>query len=154
ASDVPAVQLRLVDPPIAPIAPVMRFVPSGFSAGTILLAEDDVQLADMIARTLAHEDTVGVAHDGAAALRLRPHPQPQLLITDVDMPGLNGIELSRRFREITGDRLAPIIVLSAMIDRATRMAGLEAGAVDYVTKPFDPLELRARIRAQFRMRDL
>ncbi len=155
ASDVPAaVQLRLVDPPIVPIAPVMRFQPSGFSAGTILLAEDDVQLADMIARTLADEYTVVVAHDGAAALEIVPHHQPQLLITDVDMPGISGIELSRRFREITGDRLAPIIVLSAMIDRATRMAGLEAGAVDYVTKPFDPLELRARIRAQFRMRDL
>jgi len=77
-----------------------------------------------------------------------------MLITDVDMPGINGIELSRRFRELTGDRLAPIIVLSAMLDLGTRMAGLEAGAVDYVTKPFDPLELRARIRSQFRMRDL
>jgi signal transduction histidine kinase len=77
-----------------------------------------------------------------------------MLITDVDMPGINGIELSRRFRELTGDKLAPIIVLSAMLDLGTRMAGLEAGAVDYVTKPFDPLELRARIRSQFRMRDL
>jgi signal transduction histidine kinase len=70
------------------------------------------------------------------------------------MPGINGIELSRRFREITGDRLAPIIVLSAMLDLGTRTAGLEAGAVDYITKPFEPLELRARIRAQFRMREL
>src|SRR3954466_482396 len=77
-----------------------------------------------------------------------------MLITDIDMPGINGIELARRFRELTGDKLAPIIVLSAMLDLGTRMAGLEAGAIDYVTKPFDPLELRARIRAQFRMRDL
>jgi signal transduction histidine kinase len=153
--DLPAVpQLRLLDPPSEPIEPVTRFRPSGFSSGTILLAEDDVQLADMIARALAEDYDVIVAHDGAAALELVPHHQPQLLITDVDMPGLDGIELSKRFREITGDRLAPIIVLSAMRDRETRMAGLEAGAVDYVTKPFDPLELRARIRAQFRMRDL
>jgi signal transduction histidine kinase len=153
--DLPAVpQLRLLDPPSEPIEPGTRFRPSGFSSGTILLAEDDVQLADMIARALAEDYDVIVAHDGAAALELVPHHQPQLLITDVDMPGLDGIELSKRFREITGDRLAPIIVLSAMRDRETRMAGLEAGAVDYVTKPFDPLELRARIRAQFRMRDL
>jgi len=153
--DVPAVpQLRLLDPASDPIVPKTRFEPSGFSAGTILLAEDDVVLADMTARALADEYTVVVAHDGATALDLVPHHQPQMLITDVDMPDLNGIELSRRFREITGDRLAPIIVLSAMRDRATRMAGLEAGAIDYVTKPFDPLELRARIRAQFRMRDL
>lgn len=147
-------QLRLLDPPSDPIAPMTRFAPDGFSAGTILLAEDDVMLADMTARALADEYTVIVAHDGAAALQLVPQHQPQMLITDVDMPDLNGIELSRRFREVTGDRLAPIIVLSAMRDRATRMAGLEAGAIDYVTKPFDPGELRARIRAQFRMRDL
>jgi signal transduction histidine kinase len=154
-TDAPAVpQLRLLDPPSDPIAPITRFGPDGFSAGTILLAEDDVKLADMIARALADEYTVIVAHDGAAALALVPQHQPQMLVTDVDMPDLNGIELSRQFREVTGDRLAPIIVLSAMRDRATRMAGLEAGAIDYVTKPFDPLELRARIRAQFRMRDL
>jgi len=155
AIDVPAVpQLDLVDLPSPPIEAVMRFAPSGYSAGTILLAEDDVKLADMIARALADEYTVIIAHDGTAALELVVHHQPQLLITDVDMPGVNGIELSRRFREITGDKLAPIIVVSAMLDRGTRMAGLEAGAVDYVTKPFDPLELRARIGAQFRMRDL
>jgi signal transduction histidine kinase len=122
--------------------------------GTILLAEDDVRLAEMIARLLAEEYTVLIAHDGVQALELvRPH-QPQMLIADVDMPGLDGIELSRRFREVTGDRLAPIIIVSAMLDLGTRVAGLEAGAVDYVTKPFDPVELLARVRAQFRMRDL
>ena len=149
--------LRLVDAPARPTPPpppVTRFTPPGYSAGTILLAEDDARLAEMIGRVLADEYTVHIAHDGGAALELVPLHQPQLLITDVDMPGINGIELSRRFRELTGDRLAPIIVLSAMLDLGTRMAGLEAGAVDYVTKPFDPLELRARIRAQFRMREL
>jgi signal transduction histidine kinase len=151
----PVLQLRLVEAPSEPNLPVMRFAPpTGYSAGTILLAEDDAGLAEMIGRILSDEYTVIIAHDGAAALELVPIYQPQLLITDVDMPRINGIELSRRFRELTGDRLAPIIVLSAMLDLGTRMAGLEAGAVDYVTKPFDPLELRARIRAQFRMREL
>ena len=134
--------------------PVRLFKPSGVSGGTILLAEDDVRLAEVVGRGLADEYTVVIAHDGATALQLVHQHQPQMLITDVDMPGINGIELSRRFRELTGDKLAPIIVLSAMLDLGTRMAGLEAGAVDYVTKPFDPLELRARIRSQFRMRDL
>jgi signal transduction histidine kinase len=147
-------QLRLVEPAAAPTPSVTWFRPSGLSAGTILLAEDDAKLAEFVARGLSDEYTVIVAHDGATALELVPRHQPQLLITDIDMPGINGIELSRRFREVTGDRLAPIIVLSAVLDLGTRMAGLEAGAVDYVTKPFDPLELRARIRAQFRMRDL
>jgi len=147
-------QLRLGDAPREPTAAATRFAPAGLSAGTILLAEDDVRLAEMIGRVLGDEYTVVIAHDGASALALVPAHQPQLLITDVDMPHINGIELSRKFRELTGDRLAPIIVLSAMLDLGTRMAGLEAGAVDYVTKPFDPLELRARIRAQFRMREL
>jgi signal transduction histidine kinase len=150
---VPVTPLRLVEAKPEPSDLVTQFTPTGFSAGTILLAEDDVGLADMIARGLADEYTVIIAHDGSVALELVPLHQPQLLITDVDMPGINGIELSRRFREVTGDRLAPIIVLSAMLDLGTRMAGLDAGAIDYITKPFDPLELRARIRAQFRMRD-
>jgi signal transduction histidine kinase len=157
AAPVTAPQLRLIAPSgdtEPQRAPITRFGPSGFSAGTILLAEDDTRLAEMIGRVLADEYTVVIAHDGAAALALVPEHHPQLLITDVDMPNINGIELSRRFREITGDRLAPIIVLSAILDLGTRMAGLDAGAVDYVTKPFDPQELRARIRAQFRMRDL
>jgi signal transduction histidine kinase len=123
-----APQLRLVPAPADAEAPVTWFQPSGFSAGTILLAEDDVRLAEVIGRELSDDYTVIIAHDGAAALELVPQHQPQMLITDVDMPGINGIELSRRFREITGDRLAPIIVLSAVLDLGTRMAGLEAGA--------------------------
>jgi len=147
-------RLGLAPAPPAGEQPVTLFKPMGVSAGTILLAEDDARLAEVVGRGLADEYTVVIAHDGATALELVAQHQPQMLITDVDMPGINGIELSRRFREMTGDRLAPIIVLSAVLDLGTRMAGLEAGAIDYVTKPFDPLELRARIRAQFRMRDL
>lgn len=150
------IRLGLALAPSAPdveLAPTV-LAPSGLSGGTILLAEDDVRLAEVVGRGLADEYTVVIAHDGATALELVAKHQPQMLITDVDMPGINGIELSRRFRELTGDKLAPIIVLSAVLDLGTRMAGLEAGAVDYVTKPFDPLELRARIRSQFRMRDL
>jgi signal transduction histidine kinase len=147
-------RLGLAPAPSSGEQPVQLLKPSGGSAGTILLAEDDVRLAEVVGRGLADEYTVVIAHDGATALELVNKHQPQMLITDVDMPGINGIELSRRFRELTGDKLAPIIVLSAMLDLGTRMAGLEAGAVDYVTKPFDPLELRARIRSQFRMRDL
>ncbi|MGN6105276.1 MAG: ATP-binding protein, partial [Kofleriaceae bacterium] len=150
-------QLQLVDDPRSaepPIACGARLVPVGASVGTVLLAEDDARLAEMIARLLAEEYTVIVAHDGAAAVELVKQHQPELLITDVDMPGLTGIELAQRFRELTGDRLAPIVILSAMLDLGTRVAGLEAGAVDYITKPFDPHELKARVRAQFRMRDL
>ena len=68
---------------------------------------------------------------------------------------MDGIELSRRFRELTNDKLAPIIILSAMHrPRHPHRRAVEAGAVDYVSKPFDPLELEARVAAQFRMREL
>jgi signal transduction histidine kinase len=136
------------------IASGTRLAPPGVSAGTILLAEDDAQLADAISRLLAEEYTVVVGLDGQAAADLIAANQPHLLVTDVDMPRMNGIELAKRFREVTGDKLAPIIILSAVLDLGTRVAGLEAGAIDYVTKPFDPTELRARVRAQFRMREM
>ncbi len=154
-SKVAAPTLRLVDAARPALkAAVAHAVPTGLSMGTIVLAEDDVRLADMIAELLSEDYTVYVGHDGEEALELVKKHQPQLLITDVDMPNMDGIELSRRFREVTNERLAPIIILSAMLDLGTRLAGLEAGAVDYVTKPFDPIELKARVRAQFRMRDL
>lgn len=150
---VPALQLaELATPP--PRATLRELAPEGLSEGTIVLAEDDTALAELIARVLGDEFRVHIASNGIAALELVKEHQPQLLITDIDMPGIDGLELSRRFREITNDRLAPIIILSAMVDLGTRLEGLEAGAVDYVTKPFDPHELKARVRAQFRMREL
>jgi len=148
-------QLRLVDHVKAPTVKQHALVaPPDLAKGSILLAEDDPRLADMIAELLSDEYVVRVANDGASALALAKLHQPQLLITDIDMPVMDGIELSRRFREATNDKLAPIIILSAVLDLGTRVAGLDAGAVDYVTKPFDPAELKARVRAQFRMRDL
>lgn len=139
-------------------APVLvsgqMFSPPGVSKGSILVAEDDSRLADSIARLLADHYTVVVALNGLDALEQVRRVQPQLLITDVDMPGMTGIELAARFREVTGDKLSPIIILSAVVDLNTRVAGLEAGAIDYVGKPFEPKELLARVEAQFRMRDM
>jgi signal transduction histidine kinase len=153
------IQLRLVgEVPVPPGSAAERaatYAPVGTAPrGTVLLAEDDVRLADLVARLLGEQYTVVVAHDGLTALELARERQPQLLITDIDMPGLDGMELARRFRELTGDRLAPIIILSAMLDLGTRLAGIDAGAVDYITKPFDPRELGARVGAQFRAREL
>ena len=151
----PARALQLpVAVPNTLIASGSRFDPVEPAKGTIVIAEDDPSLAEAIARLLAEKYTAIIALDGEAALEQVKRHQPQLLVTDIDMPGIDGIELSRRFRETTGDKLAPIIILSAVIDLHTRVAGLEAGATDYVTKPFDPRELRARVDAQFRMRDL
>jgi len=148
ASDVVAV------PAAGGVSSGQQFTPDGFAAGTILVAEDDAALAEQIALALCERYAVTVALDGVAALELARAQQPQLLITDVDMPGLDGISLSREFRAATGDKVAPIIILSAVLDPGTRIEGLDAGAIDYVTKPFDPRELIARVDAQFRMREL
>jgi signal transduction histidine kinase len=161
----PSVVLRDLPQPAEPVlqlAPetraatenMARLAPAGAAKGSIVLAEDDTALAEMVAKLLAEEFVVFVAHDGSTALELVRAHHPQMLITDLEMPGLSGIDLARRFRELSGDRLAPIIILSAVIDLGPRITGLEAGAIDYVTKPFEPAELRARVRAQFRVRDL
>ena len=136
------------------IANGARFNANGVSQGTIVIAEDDAGLAEATARLLSEKYTVIVGLDGLTALDLVKQHQPQLLVTDIDMPGLNGIELATQFRAAVGDQLAPIIMLSAVIDLGTRIAGLEAGAIDYVTKPFEPRELLARVDSQFRMREL
>lgn len=150
-----AAQLRLEAPrPQAHVDATWRVDPAEPSRGTIVLAEDDPRLAKLVAQLLAEAYTVHVALDGNAALKLVEAHHPQLLITDVDMPGIDGIELARQFREQAGDRTAPVVILSALAERSTRLEGLEAGAVDYITKPFDPLELKARVNAQFRLREL
>lgn len=128
--------------------------PAGTSLGTILVAEDDPRLLEMVVRLLSDEYVVIGTSDGAAALAAAKEHLPHLLVTDVQMPGMNGIELAQRFRSVTNDRIAPVIIMSAIGDLGTRVKGLEAGAIDYVVKPFDPRELRARVRSQFRMRDL
>src|SRR5204863_301850 len=80
--------------------------PPGRSAATILVAEDNPRLAAMIARLLSDEHTVVVALDGLAALELAQRHEPHLLVTDVDMPGMDGIALTRKFRERQGAHLA------------------------------------------------
>ena len=137
-----------------PVPVIERLEPPGTSRGTVLLAEDDLALAGSIARILAEDHHVIVAHDGATALALAEQHQPDLLITDVQMPGMDGFELTRRFREIPGVPPASVLVLTARAGIEDRLHGFGVGAVDYLTKPFDPVELRARVRAQLGHRDL
>jgi signal transduction histidine kinase len=130
------------------------YAPPTTAKATVLVAEDDVSLGSQVARLLATEYRVILAPDGLAALSLCETHHPDLLITDVSMPGMDGIELTRRFRAQAGNRLAPVLLISAYADLGDRLAGLEAGAVDYIVKPFNPQELRARVRSQLAMREL
>ena len=113
----------------------------------ILIADDDRMSTMMLSRTLEQWGfEVVVAHDGAAAWeRIVGDEPPALAIVDWMMPGLDGIELCRRIRAATLPSPVYVILLTARTSRQDLVAGLEAGADDYLTKPFDPDELRARI---------
>ncbi len=126
----------------------------GPKEATILLAEDDPTLRQMTGELLQGSFRVLMAPDGLSALRLAREHAPDLLLADVGMPGMDGFELTRRFRELPGARLAPIILLTAYGHIRDRIEGLDAGAVDYVLKPFEPAELLARIRNHLAQRNL
>ncbi|MGL4744370.1 MAG: response regulator transcription factor [Dermatophilaceae bacterium] len=115
---------------------------------TVLLAEDDPAISDPLARALRREGyEVRVCVDGLAALEAAME-QPDLLVLDLGLPKMDGLEVCRRLRQ-EGSTL-PVIVLTARADEVDTVVGLDAGADDYVTKPFRLAELLARARALLR----
>ncbi len=119
------------------------------SAGHILVAEDDRGVRQAIERALKFEGyEVTTADDGAEALAAVKRDQPDLIILDVMMPHVDGLETCRRLRS-RGD-VTPILVLTAKHEVSDRVAGLDAGADDYMVKPFALEELLARVRALLR----
>jgi DNA-binding response OmpR family regulator len=113
-----------------------------------LVIEDAPDVAFLVCETLrqAGFDT-SVAENGAQALKLAEHLQPDLVTLDLMLPDLDGIEVCRRLRSVTN---AYIIMLTGRTEEADRLVGLEMGADDYMAKPFSPRELRARVGAMFR----
>ncbi len=122
----------------------------GIGAGErLLVVDDDPGLRRMLERTLAAEGfAVETAPDGGAALARIERSMPDLVVLDVAMPGLDGLAVCRRLRE--RGVAAPVLMLTARDAVADRVAGLAAGADDYLVKPFAPEELTARIRALIR----
>ncbi len=115
----------------------------------ILLVEDEVKLARFVEIELTSEGyQVSVANDGITGLTLARESTPNLAIVDWMLPGLNGVEICQRLRA-TGSKI-PIILLTAKDEVESRVTGLDAGADDYVIKPFSMEELLARVRAHLR----
>jgi DNA-binding response OmpR family regulator len=115
----------------------------------ILLVEDEVKLARFIELELDSEGyRISVAHDGLDALTTARESTPDLVILDWMLPGITGLEVCRRLRA-TGNKV-PVILLTAKDEVSDRVAGLDAGADDYVVKPFSIEELLARVRAHLR----
>jgi DNA-binding response OmpR family regulator len=118
----------------------------------ILIVEDDPDIALSLRLKLEREGgyAVETAVDGADGLRAALGSPPDLVLLDVNLPGMDGFEICRRLRKDPATAAVPIIMLTARIDEADRVAGLEFGADDYISKPFSPKEAVARIRAVLR----
>lgn len=115
---------------------------------SILVCDDDKQIVEAIDIYLTGEGfEVIKAYDGAEALELLKTHTVNLMILDVMMPGLDGIRTTLKVRETSS---IPIIILSAKSEDADKILGLNIGADDYITKPFNPLELVARVKSQLR----
>jgi two-component system, OmpR family, alkaline phosphatase synthesis response regulator PhoP len=118
---------------------------------TVLVVEDDRSTAHLVDLYLRREGySVAICRDGACAVELALHSPPSLVILDVMLPGIDGLEFCHRVREAIN---VPIIFLTARTTEADRLRGFELGADDYVTKPFSPGELMARVRAVLRRYD-
>jgi two-component system phosphate regulon response regulator PhoB len=120
---------------------------------TILVVEDEPAIQELIACNLAHAGHLPLRAESAEqALELVRDAVPDLILVDWMLPGLSGLQLTRRLRSERRTDAVPIIILTARGDEHDKLAGLETGADDYVTKPFSPRELNARIKAVLRRR--
>ncbi len=119
----------------------------------ILLVEDEPAIQELLAFNITQCGYQAIqASDAAAALTHVSRELPDLILLDWMLPGIGGIELAKRWRSDQRTRNVPIIMLTARTDERDKIQGLEAGADDYITKPFSPRELMARIRAVLRRR--
>jgi len=117
----------------------------------ILIVEDDDDIAQLVHRYLTRAGHVAeIVHAGDAALASVRERVPDLVLLDLMLPGLSGLEVCRAIRQAAATRAVPIIMLTARSEESDRVAGLELGADDYVTKPFSPNELVARVGALLR----
>src|SRR6266576_6524140 len=116
---------------------------------SVLLAEDDVSISDPLARALRREGyDVDVSADGPSTLDAAMAGGLDLIVLDIGLPELDGLEVCRRLR--SEGQFVPVLILTARADEVDTVIGLDAGADDYVTKPFRLAELLARVRALLR----
>lgn len=121
------------------------------SKGTILVIDDEKDLIELVRYNLVKEDfDVIVASDGKSGLDIATKHKPDLIVLDLMMPGMDGLQVCRQLRADDRSSRIPVIMLTAKAAEADRVVGLEMGADDYVSKPFSPRELVARVKAVLR----
>lgn len=118
---------------------------------SILVVDDDIDVAETIQRSLSNKGYyVTVVYDGIEALKAVQRQKPNLIVLDVRMPHMSGMEVCRRLRQNPQTADIPIIFLTALTHLDNKLEGFEAGADDYITKPFETRELELRVRAVLR----
>jgi DNA-binding response OmpR family regulator len=119
--------------------------------GTILVIDDEPDLVELVQFNLKKDGyEVIIANNGQSGVEIAQKHVPNLIVLDLMMPGIDGLEVCRQLRGDTRTKQIPMIMLTAKAGEADRIVGLELGADDYVTKPFSPRELVARVRALLR----
>jgi len=120
-------------------------------ARKILIIEDERDILDLVRHYLEKEGfRTRTAADGGAGLAAARQDRPDLIVLDLMLPGMDGLELCKKLRAEPATALTPVIMLTAKSDETDRIVGLELGADDYLTKPFSPKELVARVKALLR----
>ncbi len=119
----------------------------------ILLAEDDELIRKIIQEVVKDEYELIIADTGVEALEKARIHKPELILLDVMMPGKNGFMVCKELRTIKELRTSIIIMVTALSDKDSERIGLSSGADDFITKPFNPIELRTKIKMMFRLRN-
>jgi DNA-binding response OmpR family regulator len=122
-------------------------------ARSALIIEDDADIAESVRYNLENagfKTSVAATGESGLSMALDPQNSPAVILLDVMLPGMNGVEICRRLRREQKTRRTPIIMLTAKVGEADRVAGLDVGADDYIGKPFSVKELLARVRAVLR----
>ena len=124
----------------------------GAPQGAVLVVDDDPVVRKLTRDVLSQvADSVHLLSNGEDAVRVAPQLDPDLILLDVHMPGISGFEVCAQLRANPQTREVPIIMVTALDDRASRLRGIEAGADDFLTKPYDRMELRARVKTILRV---
>lgn len=121
----------------------------------VLIIDDSVVIQRLVqARLRADGFEVATGNDGSEAIELAKNFQPDVILLDIDMPVMNGFDACRALKDNSTTSSIPVIFLSSQTRTEDKVRGLDIGAIDYVTKPFDPVELRARVRSAYRTKYL
>lgn len=117
-----------------------------FSECTVLIVDDTETNIDILVDTLGDDYDIAVAMDGESALEVVAEEPPDLILLDIMMPGMDGFEVCRRLKDNPDTADIPVIFLSAITEADQKQKGLALGAVDFLTKPFNPSEIQDKVK--------